>query len=334
MNLDDFEWALKFIKSFQEKHLDSFKGKIILWFYQELLLHPQWTRIVNLAEKHGFSNMVKDPLPTNGSFIACHMDNPGFIRQFEEFKPSSVQLVFHGKKERHDRYAGRQGAFDDICSTARFLKNRKIPVQWQYFFSNENIADFPLVYDLIKELDMKDTPGLRAVIGSYFGRMRINDALRPTREDFQILPDRYWEVLSSDSTEKNADFFSQFITENEIYDGQKSLKVISYNLFELLYPVIFSHLELYGANWKSGYLGNLRDTDADKKMFWIYNIAERFENILNEHDMGKLIHAHLDENNKQLYWNMSLVHKLMLRIIKKEGWLEKYGLGTIATDVL
>lgn len=316
ISLENYEVFLKFFAGIRDKYdIQIEEESIYLYIYQELLLHPQWSEILKLSKKYGFISMDQYLLTTNGSAIAQNVDNQEFVDKFREFSPECTQLVIHGKQEAHDKFSARKGSYSDIVKVAEFLKKENMPISWQYFFTKDNIDDFPEISDLMQKLTGSETIQLRLMIANYGGRMIKNDLSRPTIEDFNRLPDKYLEIINESR------LFKRVYTEKEYLDKFDLNDIIDPGFIEA--PIIHPDLSLY-TDWDyKRRIGNLSDKDAEEKILYLHNKVSELNQRLQDLDIKNLFEKYSDVKDTRLSGKNSIVNRVMGRIIKGEG-LNKY----------
>lgn len=79
-----------------------------------------------------------------------------YVKFLKEVGTKKVQLTFFGLKELTDKYVGRVGAFEELISATKILKESNIEPRWQIFINQENKDEIIKVINLGKEMNVKE----------------------------------------------------------------------------------------------------------------------------------------------------------------------------------
>jgi len=114
--------------------------------YKEPLAHPEFFEIdmflANRFPRHNEAWTSERGVPTNGWAIAR---DPEFLGRLMRHRPklNSIQLTLGALGERHDRFAGRKGAFADIELAAKRALAAGLHINWVYVMHRGNIEHHP-----------------------------------------------------------------------------------------------------------------------------------------------------------------------------------------------
>ncbi len=141
------------------------------------------------------------------SNLAVVSKNPEKIRHLKENSIAGYQFTFYGVGETHDKFAGRNGAFDDIMKAIPFLLKTDIKVYPIIWLHNKIGSDLPKIKEILDEYNIMPKDGiLPAHIPDPLGWQLINDNNRPTYEDLidyrKILPKHIFDFIEGDICKK------------------------------------------------------------------------------------------------------------------------------------
>lgn len=124
-----------------------------------------------------------------------------------------VGISLDGRRETHDRFRRRQGAFDESLRALRLCRDRAIKVGVRFTLTQENVVDLPWLLELI-DAERIDKFYLSHL--NYAGRGNVNrkaDAfLATTRAAMDLLFAACWESLEKGRPK-------EFVTGNNDADG-------------------------------------------------------------------------------------------------------------------
>ena len=134
----------------------------------------------------GFTEYLRDDykghLPTCGFGISQSVDHKSFLKRMTTHGFKILHFTFHGLREHHDWFVGRDGAFDDIVVATRRARESGYQTTWQLFVDRKGLED---VYPFV-EMAINET-GKQPSIGIPYHRVSQRlwrfEKIRPTLED-------------------------------------------------------------------------------------------------------------------------------------------------------
>ena len=122
--------------------LASFKIPALLLSGGEPLIHPQFFDIAEYAADQG----VRLTLSTNGTLIS-----PEVARRLREIGFAYVGISLDGIGETHDRFRGREGAFDGAVNAFRHCRDAGQKVGLRLTLTRTTVQDLDRILDFIEE---------------------------------------------------------------------------------------------------------------------------------------------------------------------------------------
>ncbi len=121
--------------------LARFGCPVILFSGGEPLLRPDLTELVRHAARAGARAVVS----TNGTLL-----DAAKAAELKDAGAAYVGVSLDGLREMHDRFRGREGAFDLALAGIRACRDAGLKVGIRYTVTRENTGDVPGVFDLIE----------------------------------------------------------------------------------------------------------------------------------------------------------------------------------------
>ncbi len=248
--------------------LKKFHVPVLILSGGEPLLRPDIYDIAWRAKAMGFYVA----LSTNGTLIDTR--NVGNIA---EIGFDYVGISLDGRRETHDVFRRRAGAFDDSLRALRLCRDLGVRVGVRFTLTSDNFADLPWL------LAMSEREGIDKFYLShlnYAGRGNVNrkvDAqLAMTREAMDLLFDVCWDCVSRG-------VYKEFVTGNNDADGVYLLHWVR-RRFPLNEAHIRAKLEQWGGN-ASGVnvanIDNLGNVHPDT-YWWDYSLGNLRERPFSE----------------------------------------------------
>lgn len=129
--------------------------KVFPMYYDEPTLHPSFLKIMSYQLENNliFENWW---FSTNGYGLARLSDEGWSSLTEKGFE--GIRLTFYGIGEEHDRFAGRNGAYDDLIMTIR--RAEEYGVNWLagMMLSSENASNYEETKALVEEIGTPCTP--------------------------------------------------------------------------------------------------------------------------------------------------------------------------------
>ncbi|MET0918054.1 MAG: heme d1 biosynthesis radical SAM protein NirJ [Burkholderiales bacterium] len=184
--------------------LKAFRVPVLILSGGEPLLRPDIYDIAWRAKAMGFYVA----LSTNGTLIDTRN-----IGNIAEIGFDYVGISLDGRRETHDLFRRRAGAFDDSLRALRLCRDLGVKVGVRFTLTSDNFADLPWLLAMI-EREGIDKFYLSHL--NYAGRGNVNrkdDAqFAMTREAMDLLFDVCWDCLSRGA-------HKEFVTGNNDADG-------------------------------------------------------------------------------------------------------------------
>jgi MoaA/NifB/PqqE/SkfB family radical SAM enzyme len=133
--------------------------------------------------------------------------NPEKIRRLKKNSIGGYQFTFYGVGETHDKFAGREGAFDDIMKAIPFLLKENIAVYPIIWLHNKIGKDLQKIKNILEKFNiMPKDEILPAHIPDPLGWQLVNDDNRPTYNDLieyrELLPKHIFDFMEGDICKK------------------------------------------------------------------------------------------------------------------------------------
>jgi MoaA/NifB/PqqE/SkfB family radical SAM enzyme len=167
---------------------------------KEPLAHPEFFEIdmflANRFPRHNEAWTSERVVATNGWAIAR---DPKFLGRLIRHRPrlNRIQLTLGELGEKHDRFAGRKGAFADIELAAKRALVAGMHICWIYVMHRGNIERIPAMSNWVHTLEPVPDESIflvkPQVAGRALGRLR--------RHDLDRLPPRFRRMLGGGRTE-------------------------------------------------------------------------------------------------------------------------------------
>jgi heme d1 biosynthesis radical SAM protein NirJ len=184
--------------------LKAFRVPVLILSGGEPLLRGDIYDVARRSKAMGFYTA----LSTNGTLI-----NSANIGAISDIGFDYVGISLDGRRETHDRFRRRQGAFDDSLNGVRLCRDAGVKIGIRYTLTQDNSADLPYLLGLM-ESERIDKFYLSHL--NYAGRGNINrkrDAfLETTRRAMDLLFDTAWDY-------HQRGLGKEFVTGNNDADG-------------------------------------------------------------------------------------------------------------------
>jgi len=239
--------------------LKAFHVPVLILSGGEPLLRGDIFDIARRSKAMGFYTA----LSTNGTLI-----NSANIGTIAAIGFDYVGISLDGRRETHDRFRRREGAFDDSLNGVRLCRDAGAKIGVRFTLTQNNSADLPYLLELM-ESERIDKFYLSHL--NYSGRGNINrkhDAfLETTRRAMDLLFDTAWDYHQR-GLEK------EFVTGNNDADGVYFLLWVRKN-----FPEKEAHIRAKLAQWGGNASGvnvanidNLGNVHPDT-YWWDYNLG-------------------------------------------------------------
>ncbi|MCD4654976.1 radical SAM protein [bacterium] len=172
---------IKFILEQAVPLKDTFQN-VVIQYFDEPTIHPKF---MDIFEKQAELDLMWDGffIPTNGSGLA-RMSEDGWKR-FGKIENIELQLTFYGLGKKHDDFAGRKGAYDDLVKTLTMAARNEISSYCGIVAYPEIVNDLPKIKQEIVSLG-HGNGGVGWYISGWQGR-GADPKLRPGIDDIEKL---------------------------------------------------------------------------------------------------------------------------------------------------
>lgn len=261
--------------------LKAFRVPVLILSGGEPLLRPDIFDIARRAKRLGFYV----GLSSNGTLI--NRDN---IDDIIDVGFNYVGISLDGRRETHDRFRRRAGAFDDSMQGLRLCCERGVKVGVRFTLTQDNHADLPWLLSMIEQ-ERIDKFYLSHL--NYAGRGNINrkdDAyLATTREAMDLLFDVAWDC-------ETRGVAHEFVTGNNDADGVHFLHWVR-GRFPDRETHVRAKLEQWGGNASGVNVANIDNVGNvhPDTYWWDYNLGNVRDRPFSEiwHDLSDPILAGL-----------------------------------------
>lgn len=269
-------------------NLKSFSVPVLILSGGEPLMRPDIFEISHRANELGFYV----GLSTNGTLITD--DN---IRDIVDVGYNYVGISIDGKRETHDRFRRKQGAFDEALRGIRLCRDAGIKVGLRFTLTQDNQQDLPALLQL---MDDENVDKFYLSHLNYAGRGNKNrgDDLhyRMTRSAMELLFKTCWNDVLTDRKR-------EFVTGNNDADGVYLLLWIKKHLPEHT-KQIETLLQRWGGNASGVNISNIDNTGQvhPDTMWWDYTIGSVKQKLFSEIwlDTSDPLMAGLKQKNRPL----------------------------------
>lgn len=240
-------------------NLKSFSVPVLIFSGGEPLMRPDIFEISHRANELGFYV----GLSTNGTLITD--DN---IRDIVDVGYNYVGISIDGKRETHDRFRRKQGAFDEALRGIRLCRDAGIKVGLRFTLTQDNQQDLP---SLLQLMDDENIDKFYLSHLNYAGRGNKNrgDDLhyKMTRSAMDLLFKTCWNDVLKDKKR-------EFVTGNNDADGVYLLLWIKKHLPEHT-KQIETLLQRWGGNASGVNISNIDNTGQvhPDTMWWDYTLG-------------------------------------------------------------
>ncbi|MFA6291901.1 MAG: 12,18-didecarboxysiroheme deacetylase [Victivallales bacterium] len=122
--------------------LSAFGCPVILFSGGEPLIRPDLPELADYAVSKGLRAVIS----TNGTLI-----DQKVAEKLKKIGLSYVGISLDGLRDIHDRFRGRQGAFDDAMKGIRACKNAGLKVGLRFTVCRENVGEIPGIFKLLRD---------------------------------------------------------------------------------------------------------------------------------------------------------------------------------------
>lgn len=254
--------------------LKEFKVPVLILSGGEPLLRPDIFELSKRAKAMGFYV----GLSTNGTLI-----DKNNIDDIESANYDYVGISIDGKRETHDEFRQKNGAFDASMEAVKLCHEAGIKVGMRFSLTQSNAEELIDLLDVMREMDIEKFYLSHLNYGGRGKRHRKNDTVHSmTRKTMDRLFDRCWEdVLAGRDTE--------YVTGNNDADGVYLLEWIKQR-----FPEKYDHMRAKLSQWGGNSSGvnisnidNLGNVHPDT-FWWNYNLGnvkdEKFGDIWSNTD--------------------------------------------------
>ncbi len=248
--------------------LKQFRVPVLILSGGEPLLRPDIYEISKRAKEMGFYV----GLSTNGTLI-----NEDNIESIKAVQYDYVGISIDGKRETHDKFRQKQGAFDASMHAVSLCQTAGIKVGMRFSLTRENANELPELLDVMDEMQVEKFYLSHLNYGGRGNRHRKNDTLHSmTRRTMDILFERCWNDVNSGRER-------EYVTGNNDADGVYLLHWIKQR-YPDKYPHMRAKLSQWGGN-SSGVnisnIDNLGNVHPDT-FWWNYNLGNVKERPFSE----------------------------------------------------
>ena len=82
--------------------------------------------------------------------------DPTYVKWLKEVGTKKVQLTFFGLEKTTDSFVGRKGAYQELISASKILKENDIEPRWQIFIYETNKEEVVALLNIAKSMDIKE----------------------------------------------------------------------------------------------------------------------------------------------------------------------------------
>jgi len=241
---------------------------------------------------------------------------------------SKAQLTLFGGERTTDSYTGRKGAYREILQAIDILIENRISPRIQVFVNKENIAELPLVEELILE---KNLPKRCAAFGGVFtcfvhqgscdGENAKLYGVRVTEDDLKRIPPMLSEYTLKHFHAKNLnEVFGQ--TERELY--QQLITDSSTGSYVTDSPVLFvdDAYQVYpNITTPASYwcLGNLKESGAKQILQNYISGKSAAQTVRREIPFCEIVKQCGDKNSLRLFGKQDYAEYLLNQYCEKKG---------------
>jgi heme d1 biosynthesis radical SAM protein NirJ len=225
----------------------------------EPLMRPDLFQIANRAKGMGFYI----GLSTNGTRVA-----PDNLQAIVDARFDYVGVSLDGLRETHDRFRGRQGAFQEALRGLRLCRDAGLKVGLRFTLTRDNAAELP---DLLRLMDGEGIEKFYLSHLNYAGRGYKNrsDDLhhRMTRHAMELLFDACWDDVVVGRRR-------EFVTGNNDADGVWLLHWAARTIPAEV-PRLRAMLERWGGNASGINIANIDNEGRvhPDTMWWDYSLG-------------------------------------------------------------
>ncbi|PKN60353.1 MAG: 12,18-didecarboxysiroheme deacetylase [Deltaproteobacteria bacterium HGW-Deltaproteobacteria-11] len=124
------------------RDLAAFGSPVLLFSGGEPLMRKDLPDLARYAVAQGMRAVIS----TNGTLITAEK-----AAVFREIGLSYVGVSLDGMKPTHDRFRGKNGAFDAAMKGIRVCRDAGIKVGVRFTINRHNVADIPAIFDLLEK---------------------------------------------------------------------------------------------------------------------------------------------------------------------------------------
>lgn len=248
--------------------LKGFRVPVLILSGGEPLLRPDIFEISHHAKAMGFYVA----LSTNGTLI-----DESNINEIAEVGYDYLGISIDGKRETHDEFRQKKGAFDASLKGLRLCHEAGIKVGMRFSITQDNAQELPFLLNLMEQENIDKFYLSHLNYGGRGNRHRGHDAIhRITREALDTLFDASWASVEAEQDR-------EFVTGNNDADAVYLLHWIKKR-----FPERLDHMRVKLAQWGGNSSGvnvanidNLGNVHPDT-FWWNYNLGNVLERPFSE----------------------------------------------------
>ena len=167
--------------------LASYGSPVMLFSGGEPLVRKDLVELARFAVEKGMRVVIS----TNGTLIT--REKAG---EFREIGLSYVGVSLDGTKEVHDRFRGREGAYDEALRGIRYCREEGIKVGIRFTINRRNVGEIPAMFDLIEAENIPRACFYHLVYAGRGSRL-VEEALthEETRKAVNLILDRTGDLF-------------------------------------------------------------------------------------------------------------------------------------------
>jgi len=155
--------------------------KALLYFLDELTLHPQATEILSYCRER---NVLPQPtLATNGQGIATRNNWKEILSELKKCGLNGFLMTVNGDEEYHDWFTGTKGSFQRTIEATRRANEYGFWVVWNMYLTNENVDQ------VVESARMKGDDKIRISIPANTTRWREWSHIHADIDVFSKIPE-------------------------------------------------------------------------------------------------------------------------------------------------
>jgi heme d1 biosynthesis protein len=248
--------------------LKGFRVPVLILSGGEPLLRPDILEISRHAKAMGFYVA----LSTNGTMI-----DESNINEIAEVGYDYLGISIDGKRETHDEFRQKKGAFDASLKGLRLCHEAGIKVGMRFSITQDNAQELPFLLNLMEQENVDKFYLSHLNYGGRGNRHRGHDAIhRITRKALDTLFDSSWASVEEERGR-------EFVTGNNDADGVYLLHWIKKR-----FPERYDHMQAKLAQWGGNSSGvnvanidNLGNVHPDT-FWWNYNLGNVLKRPFSE----------------------------------------------------